>query len=98
MKEKNTSRLKGFTSQLPQTVTEEHLKLPWSGSPENFRCYLCGHRFEVGDRWRFLLASHLGTINPLVCGFCDGPDVLERWVAHYKDAKQKYWWLDRKTL
>jgi hypothetical protein len=87
-----------FTDQKPQIATEEDLKRRWSARKpgEAFRCYLCGHRFQVGDTWRWVYAngtpgSRFG--NFLVCPSCDGPDVLERWVKHGQEAKNKYWWL-----
>jgi hypothetical protein len=54
---------------------------------------MCGHKFEVGDVWRWLYSKT--TINPLICEKCDGPDVLERWVAHVKRGLEVYWWLSR---
>ena len=84
-----------FTDQKPRVATEEHCKAKWSGDPANFRCYMCGHKFEVGDVWKFIYAGDRGASNPLICKECDGPDVLDRWVAHYKRAESEYWWLMR---
>lgn len=86
-----------FTDQKPRIATEQDLKARWSCRKpgEGFRCYLCGHRFQVGETWRFVFAnSTKGAFhNFLVCPSCDGPDVLERWVKHCQEAKEKYWWL-----
>ncbi len=79
---------------LPRTLraaTEKECRAPWGGFPEgrHFRCYLCGHRFAVGDLWRFVYngagSSCPGT-NFLVCASCDGPDVMDRrrvWMEKY---------------
>ena len=82
-----------FTDQKPRVATEADCLAKWSGDPANFRCYMCGHKFEVGDVWRWLYSKT--TINPLICEKCDGPDVLERWVAHVKRGLEVYWWLSR---
>jgi hypothetical protein len=85
----------------PRETTAEHLKLKWGGSPENFRCRLCGHRFKVGDIWRFVFAnfkdsgSNYG--NFLVCVSCDGHDVLVRAAAQEQEARTRFWWLRRET-
>jgi hypothetical protein len=84
-----------FTDQQPRVATEKDCQTKWSGDPANFRCYMCGHKFEVGDIWRFVYAGDRGAINPLICKVCDGPDVLDRWVAHYRHAESAYWWLMR---
>jgi len=84
-----------FTDGKPRKATKEHLRAPWRGRVDGtaFRCYLCGHRFKVGDVWRFLWATHERAINCLVCEKCDGPDVLERWKAHFRDGHERFWWL-----
>jgi hypothetical protein len=86
-----------FTDQKPQTATENDLKLRWScGKPgERFRCYLCGHKFQVGDTWRFVYSNSTpgATGNFLVCDKCDGPDVLDRWVKHCEAARTQFWWM-----
>lgn len=93
-----------FTDQKPRVATEEDCKLPWGGPPagKRFRCYLCGHKFKVGDVWRWVYAlgatfensngKKHGVVSPIVCESCDGEDVLDRWVAMNKEALEKYWW------
>lgn len=83
-----------FTDQKQRVATAEDLSRRWSARRpgEGFRCYLCGHKFQVGDRWRWIWASQRGVINPLVCEKCDGPDVLDRWVEHAKRLHTAYWW------
>lgn len=80
-----------------KVATEEHCSLPWNGTPggERFRCYLCGHRFVVGDKWRFVLANGTGKGmgNFLVCEPCDGPDVLDRWDTHCEEGQMKFFWM-----
>ena len=82
----------------PQVATEADLQARWSfGKPgENFRCYLCGHKFRVGDIWRFVYSGGVGLMNFTVCETCDGPDVLERWKAHNEDLKRRFWWALRR--
>ncbi len=82
-----------FTDQKPRAATESDLRLPWSGAPRNFRCYLCGHHFEVGDVWRWVFSNGRGVINFLTCAKCDGDDVLDRFVAVAKEARERFWWL-----
>jgi len=79
----------------PQVATEEHLSLPWGGSKENFRCYLCGHSFKVGDYWRWVYATGVGCMNFITCEECDGEDVLGRWVAANAELRTRFWWADR---
>ena len=78
-------------------VTEEHLRLPWSGSPKNFRCYICGHKLEIGDQFGFCVTSAPGG-NYMFCGECHGEDgselVAKRQasIREWKEVKEKYWW------
>jgi len=85
-----------FTDQKPRRATQEDLEANWSGSPDNFRCYMCGYKFQLGDYWRWIYANCAGIVMPItgqkvglcnfkVCEACDGPDVLERWVQKHKD-------------
>jgi hypothetical protein len=81
----------------PTVATAEHLKLPWSGDKENFRCRICGHKFKVGDVFRqvFTNCSPNYPSNPIVCQSCDGPDVIERWNQHaagWAEIEHKYWY------
>ena len=82
-----------FTDQKPRQATEKDLKARWGGRPngELFRCYLCGHKFQVGDTWRWVYAKVFH--NFLVCERCDGPDVHKRWAEHIKILKEKYWFI-----
>ena len=91
------ARRSSFTDQKPRVATEDDCRAPWSaGKPgERFRCCLCGHKFQVGDVWRFVYAHGAGLLNFLVCERCDGPDVLDRWKAANEEAKRRFWWLRR---
>jgi hypothetical protein len=81
-----------FTDQKPRVVSEEELKANWNGRGRAaFRCYVCGHRFELGDGWRWQYVE--GDRNLMVCSACDGPDLLERWAARMAWLRQSAWWL-----
>lgn len=82
-----------FTDRQPRIATLEEVSAPWMGYPhgERFRCYLCGHRFEVGDYWRWE-AGPVGYSNFLICESCDGPDVVERWVAWVDEVRRRAFW------
>lgn len=82
-----------FTNQLPRTATEKDTQAPWGcGKPgELFRCHLCGHKFQVGDYWRWIYTHK--TINIFACQSCDGEDVLERWYRHHEDGRRRFWWM-----
>ena len=84
-----------FTDQSPRTATETDCAAPWDGERDGkrFRCYLCGHRFAAGDTWRWVHATHRSVINFLVCGDCDGPDVLDQWVTRHDDGMRRFWWM-----
>lgn len=82
-----------FTDQKPRKVTEGHLNARWGGYGDGrkFRCYLCGHRFELGDIWRWVSSNKYS--NFLTCEKCDCPDVLDKWHERIEEAKTKFWWL-----
>lgn len=87
-----------FTDGKTRKVTSEDLSYPWYGSSKakKFRCRLCGHKFILGDDYRFVYTNyksskcHYG--NFLVCADCDGVDVIDRAVAQEKEADQRFWW------
>ena len=81
-----------FTDQQFRTATEEHVKARWGGVPDGkrFRCYLCGHKFQVGDEWRWVMGRKFG--NLMVCRDCDGDDVLDRWHKANEELKTRFWW------
>jgi len=92
-----------LTDQQPRRVTEQDLKMKWSGQKDNshFRCYMCGHKFVLDDYWRFVFSDSStftdifgkkwAMSNAIVCEKCDGPDVLDRWKKMHEEAYNKYW-------
>ena len=56
-----------FTDQLPRIATLADVAAPWNGDPKHFRCCLCGHKFQVGDRWRWVFTNNVPG-----CEGCDG--------------------------
>lgn len=92
-----------FTDGKPRVATEEDVHANWSGGKDGkyFRCGLCGHKFVVGDYWRFVFTNNIpgAAGNPLVCKDCDGyhegVHVIERWKKMCEDSRTKYWWFNR---
>lgn len=86
-----------FTDQKQRVATEKDCKAPWSGGKDGkyFRCYLCGYKFVVGDKWRWIFAGRIPLLNFIVCEKCDGDDVLERWQKANEEAESRFWWLHR---
>lgn len=78
-------------------VEEEHMRLPWNGSPKNFRCYICGHKFKVGDQFGFRVTNERGG-NFMFCGEChgeDGSQLTEKRQAsidEWEQVKEKFWY------
>lgn len=84
-----------FTDQKPRVATEKDCKAPWQGynNGKYFRCYLCGHKFKVGDYWRWVFAGPMkGLCNFLVCEECDCDDVADKWEAQNKEFDSEKWW------
>ena len=81
-----------FTDQKQRVATKTDVMGKWGGAPKGkrFRCYLCGHKFEVGDKWRWVYSITVYS-NFLVCEKCDGEDVHEKWRKHIADLRTKYW-------
>jgi hypothetical protein len=86
-------------------ATERDVQARWGGARpgERFRCYLCGHKFIVGDLWRYVYANGggearapaVGHGNFMTCAACDGLDVLERWGRACEEADRRFWWLSQ---
>ena len=93
-----------FTDQQSRIATEADLKAPWAGGKNGkyFRCYLCGHKFKVGDRWRFVFVDKMASC--IVCESCDGTneEVQQRWKALYEEfaalANGKFWYFTIKQI
>lgn len=83
-----------FTDQKPRIATEGDVKAPWNGSKNGkyFRCYLCGHKFQVGDYFRFVFHK-FGNI--LVCQSCDKDDPVAKWTQIHEEWSKlkegKFW-------
>ncbi len=93
-----------FTDQKPFTVTKEILNYKWGGrsNGKHFKCYMCGHKFKIGDivRWVYTNDMKGAGGNPLVCEKCDGSneDVRQKWEAmcmEYNSFKKRFWWFFR---
>lgn len=73
----------------PQIADAEDLAAEWGFKKNNFKCKMCGHKFKIGEYWRFVFANstpNQRTGNFLVCKSCDGDDVLKRAGEQYKIA------------
>jgi len=85
----------GLTDQKPRIATEGDVKAPWSGGKNGkyFRCKLCGHKFEVGDYYRFIFHNY-GNI--MVCQSCDKDNPAEKWTQLHDEWDKlragKFWW------
>lgn len=96
----------GFMDGLRRVATQKECTTKWNGAPagRDFRCYLCGHHFQVGDGWRWQYVGPLGDKGPVidgkrygccnfkVCDKCDGPDVIDRWVALHNEFHAPRFW------
>lgn len=88
----------------PQIATETDLKARWGGAEpgKNFRCHLCGYRFQLGDRWRCVYTNDMEDGvpggNPLVCVECDtGTEgVRAEWKRMREVMDAPKWWTFRR--
>ena len=91
-----------FTDETEQIATEHDCKLPWMGGAKGkyFRCALCGHKFEPGDKWRFVFTNNLpgASGNPLVCETCYGSatEARAKWQAKCAEWNSGFWWWFRR--
>ena len=85
-----------FIDQKQRIATEKDCTLNWGGAKpgERFRCYLCGHKFIQGDKWRWVYAGNIKLMNFLTCEQCDN-NVLDKWQEANDIAKAKFWWVVR---
>lgn len=82
-----------FTDQKQRVATQKDIDAKWKGSKGNFRCYLCGYRFKVGDLWRWVYDNDSGGHgNFIVCADCDGDDVRDRWAKANAELEARFWW------
>ena len=82
-------KVSSFTDQQPREATDYLIK-NWGGNGKRFRCYLCGHKFQIGDIWRWQYSNRY--FNFLVCEKCDGLDVIDKWIDANIILEEKYWW------
>lgn len=66
-----------FTDQKPRVFSPEDAR-PGAWGNRLLQCSLCGHKFKVGDYWRWVYAPG-NYLNLETCVKCDGPDVLDRY-------------------
>ncbi len=90
-----------FTDQKPRIATEKDVSITWGfGKPgENFRCGFCGHKFAVGDQWRWQYTNNIPGAggNPLVCASCDDEPakLIEKWKKLHEEWREiisRFWW------
>ena len=90
-----------FTDQKRRVATAKDVATKWGLDGKGFRCGLCGCHFKEGDgfRWQYAMGRHfeheghtLGVCNFKVCDGCDGPDVLDRWVALHREFYAPRFW------
>lgn len=91
-----------FTNQKRRTATGVDVKASWGGARPGmrFRCCLCGHKFAVGDGWRWVYCGESAEIdgkkrgfpNFLTCDACDGPDVIQRWIDRWREFFSDRFW------
>ena len=89
-----------FTDGKPRIATDKDVHANWAGGADGkyFRCAFCGHKFVVGDYWRFVYTNDMPQAggNPLVCKDCDGDDIRQKWAKMCEDFRTKYWWFNRR--
>ena len=92
-----------FTDQKPRIATEKDVNAAWSGRKSNFRCGFCGHKFKVGDQWRWIFTNDMKDAggNPFVCQSCDADNetLRAKWRETHKEMKTikegRLWWFFR---
>lgn len=85
-----------FTDGKQRIATEKDLNTLWGGRVNGFRCMMCGYKFKVGDKWRWVYTNDMygSSGNPIVCERCDGTDkeVRRRWQRKWEEARTRFWW------
>jgi len=85
-----------FTDQKQRIATEHECHVRYGGVPsgKRFKCYLCAHKFVVGDKWRWVYSLRRGCCSLLVCEACDGTneEVLDKWEALNKEYRSDKFW------
>jgi hypothetical protein len=94
----------GFNSEYAvvteQTLATHDLRWRKPECPESrgveFRCKLCGHKFALGDEWRFVFGPNI-----IICRACAGTteDITRRWAELMDEGYRRFWFLfDRDAL
>lgn len=84
-----------ITDQKPRIANVHDIHAPWNGGKDGkyFRCYLCGHKFVIGDQYRLVLSKTCS--NFLICKDCDNGDVLQNWLDLNEEweklRESKFW-------
>lgn len=96
MTERNVT--KNWTDGEPFICTEDDCNLSWGCAPKGkkFRCAICGHKFQAGDKVRWVYTNYGGSPipgNPFVCHSCaptkeQAIDIL----TQMKEQSKKLWW------
>jgi len=94
-----------FFDKIPILITQEYYDMWKRGhNADRFRCYLCGHELEVGERFRVLSMNEYffdekgkecGMINCLVCGHCDTGDdkqIIQQWKERHEEYYSVKFW------
>ena len=77
-----------FTDQKPFVVNQKTFDA-YARIKKPFNCSLCGHKFAVGDKARWVYANSTKDArcgNFFVCADCDGDGVLQRGIESHKLA------------
>jgi hypothetical protein len=86
----------GFTSGERMIATHHDCFVaPWGGIKGKFFCDICGHKFQVGDGYRWVYASKGGLCNFFTCDMCDkGNDELIKLRQLAADSIDNRWLQD----
>lgn len=82
-----------FSEEL-RAATESECQARWScGKPgQFFRCGFCGHKFQVGDKFRCIFTNDIPGAggNPIVCEKCNGTtaELRGRWLSKVTEFRQ----------
>jgi hypothetical protein len=91
----------GFTNGRLRIATEDDVQTNWGshGIGRAFRCCLCGHKFKVGDVWRWVYtnSSYLKGVkgNAFICQGCDMSDeaIIQALHVRYEVLMdEEFWW------
>lgn len=91
-----------FSEEL-QIITEKDFNI-WKRYSYRFRCYFCGHKFKIGEKFRAIFTNDTDAPgNPLTCETCNNSTPLMRtwWRCLSIEAKElkegRLWWFFRQA-